>query len=245
MTKPAVFLLCSISWGLVGCQSDDEPAAFRAVEPVCVEEAPADDDDVWTCGETRTVSCEDSDDDLELTVVLEEGACAASDLQGVDGPFDVGEHEISIEDASSGGEVCEASLVVVDEQAPTAATTDIYLWPPNHKYVEVDVDECLVEIHDCDDDVSARILWVSSDEPDNERGDGNTDADVMVVDEVRASLRSERQGGSNGRVYTIGVELQDDSGNLSEVECRVIVAHDQGDGGAVDDGPAYVVEWDA
>jgi hypothetical protein len=57
-------------------------------------------------------------------------------------------------------------------------------------------------------------------------------------------LRSERQGGSNGRVYTLGWTAVDDSGNETDGECVVSVPHDQGGEEAVDDGPAYEVTLD-
>lgn len=206
-----------------------------------MEEEP--EDDAWTCEETREVACED-DAALELVVQLDEGACADADLQGVDGPFGVGTHEIEVEDDASGEVVCTATLEVIDEHAPEFETEEIELWPPNHKMHEVSLDDCITEINDCDEEVDARVLWVSSDEDDNDKGDGNTSDDVALVGEDRVSLRSERQGGSNGRIYTIGFELLDDEGNTSQGECRVSVPHDQSGAAAVDDGAAYVIEAD-
>lgn len=228
---------------LVGaCASHgEEPVVLRNIDADCVEEEPADD--AWTCEETREVACED-DADLELVVQLEEGACADADLQGVDGPFEVGTHEIEIEDDASGEVVCTATLEVIDEHAPEFEVEDLELWPPNHKMHEISLDDCITEINDCDEEVEARVLWVSSDEDDNDKGDGNTSDDVALVGDDRVSVRAERQGGSNGRVYTIGFELSDDEGNTSEGECRVSVPHDQSGSSAVDDGAAYVIEAD-
>ncbi len=158
------------------------------------------------------------------------------------GPFEVGTHEIEIEDSASGDVVCTATLDVVDEHAPLYEIEDIELWPPNHKMHEVSLDDCIIEIDDCDEHVDARVSWVSSDEADDAVGDGNTEGDVAIVAEDRVALRSERQGGSNGRVYRIGFELTDDAGNVSEGECRVSVPHDQSGSSAVDDGAAYVID---
>lgn len=228
---------------LVGaCSSQaEESVTHRNIDAACVEEEP--EDDAWVCEETREIACED-DAGLELVVQLDEGACAGADLQGVDGPFGPGTHEIEIEDEASGEVVCTATLEVVDENAPEFETEEIELWPPNHKMHEISLSDCITEINDCDEEVEARVLWVSSDEADNDKGDGNTSDDVALVDEDRVSLRSERQGGSNGRVYTIGFELSDDDGNTSEGECRVSVPHDQSGSAAVDDGAAYVIEAD-
>lgn len=230
--------------GTACSSSSEDRSVLRAVDAVCVEDEPSEGD--WTCGETRTIACEDVEDaELEITVQYDEGACEDADLQGVEGPFEIGENEIEIEDAASGEVACVATLEVVDENPPEAQTQVVELWPPNHKWVEVHLDDCIVEVDDCDDDVDARVLWVSSDEPDNDTGDGNTESDVAIVGEESVSLRAERQGGGNGRVYTIGFELTDDDDNVSEGECQVWVPHDQGGGDAIDDGAAYTVEVDS
>jgi len=235
---PPLFLL-----GAACSSQSDEPVTLRNIEATCIEEAPDESD--WTCDETRTVACEDVDDtDLEIVVEYDEGTCEDADLQDVEGPFEVGEHQIEIEDAASGDVVCTATLEVVDEHPPEAETELIEIWPPNHKMVDVSLDECIVDIYDCDDDVDARILWVTSDEADDANGDGNTTEDIAILASDLVSLRAERAGGSNGRVYTIGFELADHHDNVSEGECVVWVPHDQGGSGAVDDGPAVTVEAD-
>lgn len=249
------FLLATATASLllsVGCQADSDELTFRSIEPVCVEAAGDDENDdeagadQWTCGEVRTIACEDLDeldDPLELHVELEAGACDDADLQGVDGPFDVGANDIEVTDAASGDVVCTATLEVTDTDAPQVETQQVSLWPPNHKMHEIHVDDCIAELHDCDESPEVSILWASSDEPVNDTGDGNTDADIEIVDAERVQVRSERQGGSNGRVYTLGLEVIDSEGNTTQAECRVVVTHDQSGDGAIDDGAAYTVEW--
>ena len=75
----------------------------------------------------------------------------------------------------------------------------------------------------------------------NGGGDGNT-ADNIVVggDCSSVDLRAERQGGGNGRVYTITVAATDGSGNTSTADVEVWVPHDK-KGTAFDDGTAYSV----
>jgi hypothetical protein len=55
-------------------------------------------------------------------------------------------------------------------------------------------------------------------------------------------LRKERQGGGNGRVYTIALTF----GNGNSVEeaalCYVTIPHDQGGDPAVDDGAVYTID---
>jgi hypothetical protein len=239
-TRSLVGLALLVS--LAACEtSNEEPTTHRNVDAVCVEETPADE--AWTCDETRTIACEDLDDDnLELEVQLEEGACDGADLEGVEGPFEVGTHTIDITDAATGDTVCSAQLEITDEHAPEATTEVVDLWPPNHKLHTVTLDDCITEVDDCDDDVDARILWVSSDAPDNDTSDGNTSDDIVITADDAVSVRAERRGDGNGRVYTIGFELRDDADNVAEGECAVWVRHDQSGSDAIDDGAAYTIE---
>jgi hypothetical protein len=54
-------------------------------------------------------------------------------------------------------------------------------------------------------------------------------------------LRAERQGGGNGRVYTLNVAVTDRSGNTAQTTFRVYVPKSQGNTQVVDSGPAYAV----
>jgi hypothetical protein len=237
----AIAATFAAAFGLhLGCASEDA-VEFRSVEPICVEEAPADAD--WACGEVRTVSCEEAaESDQDLHVEVEAGVCAQSDLLPVDGPFGPGEHTIDITDDASGEVVCTATLEVVDDEAPTYDVHEIGLWPPNHSMHDISLFDC-IEIHDCDPDAHAHIVAVSSDEPVDANGDGHTEPDIVEIDEHTVSLRAERQGGSNGRVYTIDFEVEDGSGNVTEGACHVVVTHDRSGAEAIDDGPVDTVDW--
>ena len=86
------------------------------------------------------------------------------------------------------------------------------------------------------------IASVSSDEPDNSGGDGNTINDIVIAGDCKSvQLRSERMGGGNGRVYTITFKVTDSSGNVSTATAKVTVPHSQNGAAAVDDGPAHTV----
>ncbi|MBC8068801.1 MAG: hypothetical protein IAG13_10750 [Deltaproteobacteria bacterium] len=231
---------------LAACHADQEdPSSFRSIEPVCVE-----DDDLpvgaWDCSEPLVIDCNDASVPDEIYVRLEPGQCDGVTLQDMDGPFPPGEHDIVIIDGISNDAVCTTELTVTDAVAPVVTTERQSMWPPNHKYHDITLADCIDEVLDCDDDWVAAIDWVSSDEPDDDNGDGNTDADVVIVASDAVQLRSERQGGSNGRVYTIGFTVTDGSGNVTEAACEVAVDHDQGKskGGAVADEEAYRVEAD-
>jgi hypothetical protein len=222
----------------LACQVDDEPE-FR-LSPVCIDDeaAPAD---AWECSEPLAIDCNDASVPDEIYVRLDAGQCDEVDLQDVPGPFPPGQYDIVIVDAGSDDAVCSTELVVTDAVAPVVETDELSLWPPNHKYHDITLADCIETIDDCDDDWTAAIDFVSSDEPDDDKGDGNTDGDIVIVAPDAVQLRSERQGGSNGRVYTIGFTVTDGSGNATPAVCRAVVDHDQGNGAAVDDGELWRV----
>ena len=60
--------------------------------------------------------------------------------------------------------------------------------------------------------------------------------DIAILDNSSFAVRSERQGGGNGRVYTVHFEVSDTSGNAAVASCRFEVPHNH-KRPAVDDGP--------
>jgi hypothetical protein len=69
------------------------------------------------------------------------------------------------------------------------------------------------------------ITGVSSNEPVNGTGDGNTSPDWLPVDNHTVQLRAEREGTGSGRIYTITISVTDCSGNTSTTTASVVVAH--------------------
>jgi hypothetical protein len=87
-----------------------------------------------------------------------------------------------------------------------------------------------------------RIDNVTSDEPENGNGDGNTLNDIVIAADCKSvQLRAERVGNGNGRVYTITFKVTDSSGNVSTATAKVSVPHSPNGSAAVDDGPQYTV----
>jgi uncharacterized repeat protein (TIGR01451 family) len=109
----------------------------------------------------------------------------------------------------------------------TDATADpSSLWPPNHRMVNVTVsynvtDNCALPPDSC-------TLSVTSNEPVNGKGDGDTFPDWIVVDDHHVLLRAERAGNGNGRIYTITITCTDSGGNSSSEQVEVTVPHDRG-----------------
>jgi len=120
------------------------------------------------------------------------------------------------------------------------------MWPPNHQYPTFRVTDFVVSPTDgCDTDLGAGavvIAQVTSDEPENSGGDGNTVNDIAIAPDCRSvQLRAERADGGNGRVYTITFRVVDASGNTTTATARVTVPQSQASGPAIDDGPNYIV----
>jgi hypothetical protein len=129
--------------------------------------------------------------------------------------------------------------------------TALVLWPPNHKLVTVSLADCAAVSDDCPIEVApsstsaaaldAHITSVTADEAVDvgAGGDGSTkDFDVAIVDDATVQVRSERQGGGDGRVYRVHYETSEGVAG----SCEIHVPHDQGPvGGAVDSGEAVRV----
>ncbi|HEV8253740.1 MAG TPA: hypothetical protein VGQ78_03225, partial [Vicinamibacteria bacterium] len=73
-------------------------------------------------------------------------------------------------------------------------------------------------------------LTVTSNEPVNGTGDGDTAPDWDIVDAHHVRLRAERAGDGTGRIYTVVAACQDLSGNLSQRTSAVTVPKSQGKG---------------
>jgi len=68
-------------------------------------------------------------------------------------------------------------------------------------------------------------LSVTSNEPINGTGDGDTSPDWEIVDAHHLRLRAERAGIGDGRVYTVTVACSDGCGNSTNTTTTVVVAH--------------------
>src|SRR6185295_8844310 len=99
-----------------------------------------------------------------------------------------------------------------------ALATPESLWPPNHKMVEVTVNYTVT-----DPCPNTCVLTVSSNEPINGTGDGDTAPDWEVIDAHHVRLRAERAGNGSGRTYTITIFSSDSNGNTSSKALTVFV----------------------
>ncbi len=126
---------------------------------------------------------------------------------------------------------CTRTVRVQDTTPPniTLALDRTTLWPPNHKLVTINATVVVTDI--CDPNPYFHLISVTSDEPDNGLGDGDTANDIQGValntGDTQFQLRSERQGGGDGRVYTIRYRAFDDAGNTTDAVATVKVPHNQ------------------
>ena len=160
--------------------------------------------------------------------------------------------------ATPGSTITNSATIDSDETPPTTVNeiTDVCLnqppdasgtypsisclWPPNHKFVDITIEG----VTDPDgDNVTITITNITSDEPTAtiEGAGGDKHApDASGVGTDTASLRAERSGTGNGRVYEITFVASD---GIAETEgsVTVCVPHDprKGTCECIDDGQDY------
>jgi hypothetical protein len=161
---------------------------------------------------------------------------AVSVAQAPPSPYALGSTDVMlrVDDLPSVGPddapaICMARVTVIDFTPPVISAISArpnVLWPPNHKMAPVTV--AVSASDNCDTAPVCKITSVSSNEPENGRGDGDTAPDWEITGDLILNLRAERSGNGSGRIYTITVICSDTSGNTSLGTATVSVPHDQG-----------------
>ncbi|HYO53461.1 hypothetical protein [Archangium sp.] len=160
------------------------------------------------------------------------------------GPYSLGSRNVTLV-VSDGleSDTCTAPVTVRDCEPPVITTSQVELWPPNHKPQSFTLSSCATAVDSCqgtiDVNAAGTITTIYSDEPEDVKGngDGHTMEDIVITGRSSFSLRSERQGGGNGRVYGVNFRVSDAAGNAATGTCRFVVPHDQSGRPPVDDGP--------
>lgn len=114
-----------------------------------------------------------------------------------------------------------------DTTAPVIAAvsaTPNSIWSPNHKMTPVSItakvtDNCSVP--------TWSVTGITSSEPVNGTGDGDTAPDWSIAGPHAVTLRAERAGAGTGRAYTITITAKDAAGNVSTGTTTVSVPHNQ------------------
>ena len=163
-----------------------------------------------------------------------EGGTLLGSGEAIDRTLSLGRHIVTLVVTDISGETDSDEVIVVVEDTAKPAINKVtatpnVLWPPSHEMVEVAVELDAEDI--CDPEPVSYVLGVTSNEPINGPGDGNTEPDFEYTeDPLVVVLRAERAGSGAGRTYTIIVQCVDAAGNISSATVDVIVPHSRGKG---------------
>jgi Bacterial Ig domain len=138
-------------------------------------------------------------------------------------------------DGTDAGNVTTVNVQVINRPpdcSHAAPSVTTLLWPPNGRFVPVNV----LGVTDPDGDpVTITVTSIRQDEPT-----GSNAPDGKGVGTSTAQVRAERLGSGDGRVYAIGFTAADGDGGSCSGTVTVGVPHDQGNGNAaVDGGPLF------
>jgi hypothetical protein len=125
----------------------------------------------------------------------------------------------------------EVVVTIADTQPPVVSVSlsPDALWPPNHKLATIEA--TVTALDECEGTLPVRLTSITSNEPDDGLGDGDTADDIqgesIGTADFTFELRSERMGPGDTRVYTVCYEAEDGSGNVGTGCATVTVTHDQ------------------
>jgi len=143
--------------------------------------------------------------------------------------FNLGTHTVTLSATDQAGNIGRdnVTVTIVDTTPPQigVTATPSIMWPPNHKYAELGINVASYDI--CDPLPKVMLVSITSNEPDNSIGDGNTTNDIVIVNDFSFALGAERSGTGSGRIYTITYKATDASGNYAIASVTVGAPHNQ------------------
>lgn len=167
------------------------------------------------------VASDDCSDEARLDAFGEllSGCSARVVLRATDGCGNVSEQEVVTTVVGAGGpEILPGAGVIACS------------FPPNHAFACFGRDAFSPEVVDpCGGGATWRFAACVSDQPEDGRGDGNTEGDCIVVSDDEVCFRAERQGGRRaGRTYEVFGVAEDACGNVSAPAFigSLVVPHD-------------------
>lgn len=129
-----------------------------------------------------------------------------------------------VTDASGNQSRCSFTITVRDTEPPRIVSLSVdkptINASPNHKMVLVTVTPATADNGGI---TTSRIISVSSNEPVDGTGDGDTSPDWIIASDLTVNLRAERAQNGHGRTYTITVRCTDASGNATTGTVTVFV----------------------
>ena len=167
--------------------------------------------------------------DTELDYVWKEGNNVLGTESDLTYTFTLGTHVLTLSATDNSGNTGTDNVTIeaVDTTAPeiNASVVPGILWPPNHKYADV---KTTVTVNDAvDPSPTLTLVSVTSNEPDNGKGDGNTVNDITILDNITFQFMAERSGTGQGRTYTITYRATDASGNSADATVTIAVPHNK------------------
>ncbi len=140
-------------------------------------------------------------------------------------PLGITEVTFAASDPRRNQATASTSVTVADATAPEilklAADPDV-LSPPKHQMVSVTVEVVSTDV--CDGaQPFCRITGVSSDEPEDGTGEGDTAPDWQITGDLTVDLRAECAERGDGRLYTLAIACEDAAGNAATADVAVTV----------------------
>ncbi len=116
------------------------------------------------------------------------------------------------------------TLAVKTPPTLTVSPATQCIWPPDHamQCFELGVAVVATATDDCDPTPTVQVESVTSNQPDNGVGDGNTSGDVSWTANGFC-VRRERSATLGARTYTATIEASDQAGNTATEEVTVVV----------------------
>ena len=142
---------------------------------------------------------------------------------------------------SSGEEDDNEVIITVQDTTPPYVSVSVgtdFLWPPNHKMVDVSFSYEVSDICDHEPEVSIEVTSDESTATAPDAGSPEHAPDAKITDDGRLFLRAERSGEGDGRVYIITATATDASDNNASSSVFVKVNPNKKEE-AIDSGQNY------
>ncbi len=239
ITKTAAATVLSgsnLTYTLVATNNGSDPARNTATGVTVSDTLPAGTTFVsnstpagWTCatptaGSGGTLSCSKATmapgETATFTLVVNV-ACATPNGAVISNAATIAASAPPDPDRSNNSSTASTTVSNPPPTISGASTSPSSLGLPNHRMVDITVNYSVTD--NCGPVTTS--LSVSSNEPINGTGDGDTSPDWVVVDAQHVQLRAERAGGGDGRIYTITIAATDSAGNTSTQNVTVTVPH--------------------
>jgi hypothetical protein len=151
---------------------------------------------------------------------------------GAEGCMAVGGHS----SPSVGGFVTIRAAAAPLPDCANATASPNLLWPPNHEFVSIQISGI---VNPTPGAVTIAVTSIFQDEPVQSSGSGSTSPDATGVGTGSPSVRAERDGGNDGRVYHIAFTATGASGSCTGSVTVGVLKSTGINGGPVDQGALY------